>query len=78
MITFVGSSGAFIILVFFLLNQLNKIKNDNIWYDIGNFIGSLLLVIYAYLLYSVPFFILNMIWAMFSFRDIIIDIKKIN
>ena len=71
MITIIGTIGAGMILVMFLLNQFNKIKNDNIYYDFGNFVGATLLVIYAYLLGSTPFFILNFIWAFFSLKDVI-------
>ncbi len=73
MVTFIGISGASIILVFFLLNQFHKIDRDSIWYDIGNFIGSGLLVIYAYLISSIPFLILNAVWAIASLRDVFSD-----
>lgn len=74
MITIIGSLGATIILIFFLLNQFHKISIDSIWYDVFNFLGSLLLVIYAYLLSSWPFFVLNIIWATFSLKDIFTDL----
>ncbi len=67
----IGISGAAIILVAFLLNQLNKWKNDSFIYDFANFIGSLLLVIYAILLSSYPFLILNGVWAAFSLKDVV-------
>ncbi len=75
MIIFIGTAGASIILVFFLLNQFHKIDRDSVWYDIGNFIGSGLLVIYAYLLPSIPFLILNAVWALVSLREIFSDAK---
>ncbi|MDO8664795.1 MAG: hypothetical protein Q7K44_04615 [Candidatus Liptonbacteria bacterium] len=75
MITLIGTAGASIILFFFLLNQFHKIDRDSIWYDIGNFIGSGLLVVYAYLLSSIPFLILNAVWALVSLRDIFGDTK---
>ncbi|MDQ6985607.1 MAG: hypothetical protein Q9M91_02260 [Candidatus Dojkabacteria bacterium] len=67
----IGVSGATIVLVAFLMNQLNKWTNDNIKYDFLNFLGSLLLVIYALLLGSVPFLVLNTIWGGFSLIDVI-------
>lgn len=76
MTTLIGTAGATIVLLFFLLNQFNKIKNDNVWYDAGNFVGSLLLVVYAYLLSSVPFLILNAIWAAVSLKDAIADLGR--
>jgi len=69
--TLIGVVGAGIILILFLLNQFNKLKNNNFWYDFGNFVGSALLCVYAYLLGSIPFLILNFIWAVFSLRDVL-------
>jgi uncharacterized protein with PQ loop repeat len=74
--TIIGVSGAAIILVFFLLNQAYKIKNDSLLYDGANFIGGLLLVIYAFLLSSLPFMILNAVWALFSLRDLFREIQR--
>ena len=72
----IGISGATIILIFFLLNQLHKINKDSLSYDMANFIGALLLAIYAVLLLSLPFVILNGAWALFSLRDIFFDLKN--
>ncbi len=72
----IGVMGALIVLVFFILEQTHKISNDSIWYDFGNFVGSSLLVIYAILLSSIPFIILNGFWAIFSLRDVILDLKR--
>lgn len=72
----IGVLGATIILIFFILEQSHKISNDSFWYDFGNFIGSALLVVYGYLLSSIPFMILNTVWAIFSFKDIVIYFSK--
>ena len=72
----IGVLGATIILVLFIVEQSHKISNDSLFYDVGNFVGSVLLVVYAYLLSSVPFFILNLVWAAFSLKDIFVDFKK--
>ncbi len=75
--TIIGVLGATIILIFFILEQLHKISNDGFLYDAGNFVGSVLLVIYAYLLSSVPFLILNLVWAVFSLKDLLTnDLSK--
>lgn len=76
MITAIGATGAAIILIFFILNELHKISNDSLWYDVGNFLGSFLLLVYAYLLGSIPFLILNTVWAAFSLKEIISDLKR--
>ncbi len=72
----VGSLGGLIILILFLLNQGNKLKNDNIYYDLFNFIGSLLLILYALMINSIPFIILNIVWAGYSLKDVISKLLK--
>ncbi len=67
----IGIAGATIILVFFLLNQFHKINRDSLVYDLANTIGAGLLLYYAFLIGSVPFMILNLIWGGFSLRDAI-------
>ena len=74
--TIIGASGAGIILIFFLLNQFKIVSIDNIWYDSGNAVGSGVLIVYAYLLGSVPFLVLNVIWFLFSFKDVVIYFSK--
>lgn len=74
--TLIGTIGAGIILVLFILNQTNKLKNDNLYYDLLNFIGSLLLILYALMLNSWPFVVLNFIWAVFSLKDVIAKFLK--
>lgn len=65
-----GVAGATIILVAFMLNQLNIWRNDTFSYDLANFIGSSILIYYAVLLDSLPFIILNSVWALFSLKDV--------
>lgn len=71
MTTIIGIIGAGIVLVAFVLNQTNVWKNDNVRYDILNLVGSFLLVLYAVLLESIPFFILNLVWGLVSLMDVI-------
>lgn len=70
--TIIGILGAGVILVFFLLNQLKVLSVDNVWYDVANLIGSGLLIIYAFLLNSTPFLILNVVWFLVSFKDVVL------
>lgn len=74
--TLVGVTGAAIILAVFILNQFNKIDRDSIVYDLLNLIGSIFLISYALLLSSLPFLILNAVWAGVSLRDVIKYIRK--
>ncbi|MDH5442347.1 MAG: hypothetical protein OEX08_01965 [Candidatus Nomurabacteria bacterium] len=69
--TIIGATGATIILIFFLLNQTNIIKKESVWYDLGNAIGAGIMIWYSILLWSVPFLILNIVWAAFSACDVV-------
>jgi len=74
--TIIGFLGALIILIAFTLNQIKKWKDDYLIYDVFNFIGSTLLIIYAVMLSSYPFIVLNFVWAALSLRDILLDFKR--
>ena len=75
-VTLIGIVGAFLILVAFILNQTHKWDEDDLIYDLINFAGSLFLVIYALLLKSFPFIILNAVWGLFSLKDILFKFFK--
>lgn len=72
---FIGASGALLILIAFIANETHKWKDTDLIYDVVNFIGSVLLTIYAVILASYPFIVLNIAWAAVSLRDIYIDLK---
>lgn len=72
----IGSLGALCILIGFILNQIGKWKPRQFSYDMVNFVGSALLIWYAFLLHSTPFMILNGVWALVSLRDVIRDMRK--
>ncbi len=74
--TFIGVMGALLVLVAFVCNQLGKWRDDYLIYDLVNFLGSLLLVVYASLLLSWPFLILNLVWMGLSVRDLFTDFKR--
>ena len=75
-VTFIGVTGAGIILAFFLLNQFQKVSHQTLLYDSANFIGGSLLLVYAFLISSLPFAILNGVWSLVSLRDIVSDIRR--
>lgn len=77
-ITSIGAIGATMILIAFALNQLHKWKEDYFIYDLFNFIGGTLMVIYALILESWPFAVLNLVWAILSLRDVISDTQRNN
>jgi len=70
-VTLIGVIGATIILVAFILNQSKILSSESKTYDWANLIGSLVLIIYAAMIGSVPFMILNFVWFVVSLRDLI-------
>jgi len=75
--TIVGVVGATCILVAFILNQMGKWSKDSFSYDLVNTIGSLILIIYAYLLLSYPFLVLNSVWFFISAKDLVLQKQKL-
>lgn len=73
---YIGIAGATLVLIAFILEQTHRWKNTDLKYDITNAVGSILLVVYALLLRSYPFLILNAVWALVSLKDVISDLKK--
>lgn len=71
MTTLIGSLGAALVLIAFILNQFHVWKDTDFKYDFLNFVGSVFLIIYAILLKSYPFLILNTIWGLVSLKDVI-------
>ena len=72
----IGSIGATFILMAFILNQFHKWKDTDLKYDIVNTVGSLLLVVFAWMIRSWPFLVLNMVWLVVSVRFVFLDLKK--
>ena len=74
--TLIGILGAGLVLIAFILNQLHRWRDDELRYDLVNFVGGTLLVIYALLLAAYPFVVLNGIWALVSLRDTVRDLQR--
>lgn len=68
--TMIGVLGASIILLSFLLNQFGRWSTTSLSYDAANALGSGILIVYAYLLGSWPFMILNTVWFVVSMKDV--------
>jgi len=77
MLTLIGIVGMVLILFAFFMNQTHRWKDDDLIYDITNLAGGLLLAVYAILLNSWPFLILNAVWSLVSARDVYLDLKKV-
>lgn len=69
-----GIAGMILILIGFFMVQSHRWSQDSIKYDIVNFIGSTLLVLYGISGNAWPFVILNSVWAIYSLKDVLGDI----
>ncbi len=64
MTLFIGVIGAALLLVAFACEKFGILKNDSVPYDTLNLLGAGLLTWYAVLLNSIPFIVLEGIWAL--------------
>lgn len=68
-----GILGMILILIGFFGVQTHTMNQDDLSYDILNFLGSALLVSYGVAGHAWPFVILNGVWALYSLKDILND-----
>ena len=66
-----GYIGLLFILTAFILNISKKINTDSKLYNILNLIGGASLTYYSFTLKSIPFIILQAIWAIFALYNLI-------
>ncbi len=71
-----GVAGLAMLLSGFILGEFLKIGEDTISYNILNIIGSVLLAVYAVKLNSIPFMILETVWAIVAIYKLIILLVK--
>jgi len=76
MIEIIGIIGALIILYTFVMNQYEKLSADSFQYDFLNLVGSGILVYYATILESIPFIVINGLWALLSLKDVLARIFR--
>ena len=58
-----GIVGMLLILIAFILNEVNsKYNEDSVFNNVLNIIGSALLIYYAFVLAGWPFLVLNLVW----------------
>ena len=67
----IGTIGASIILLYFVLNELGQVKVESLSYNVSNAFGSILLLLYTFMIASWPFFVLNIVWLGVSLRGIL-------
>lgn len=66
----VGIIGMVLVLIAYTLNQLGRLRDDHVVYDALNFIGALLLFVYALAEEVYPFLILNAVWGAVAGHDL--------
>ncbi len=74
--TLIGVIGAGLLLIAFVLNEFKKLSTESLAYDALNLVGASFLVWYAILLQSIPFLVLEGIWALVSLRDVFLDLAR--
>jgi hypothetical protein len=72
----IGIIGATVVLIGFLLRDSEKYGTSTIPYLFANFAGSVFLIIYATILNSLPFIILNTVWGLNSLWFLMMKIFK--
>ena len=66
----IGMLGMLLVLSAFTLLKLNKIKHEELLYNLLNLVGSFFLVLSAIYTKGYAFMILNSVWVIFSLIDI--------
>lgn len=67
----IGTAGATILLIAFTLNEIGKLEQDTLQYSLLNLSGAALVLTYAVMINSVPYMILESIWALVAGFDIL-------
>jgi hypothetical protein len=68
---FVGNIGVFLILLSYLLLQLNKMRSDSVIYSALNGLGALFILVSLYFRFNLSAFIIESFWFVFSLIGII-------
>lgn len=72
----IGVIGMILILAAFIGDLFKKITEDTMIYNIMNIVGALALAYYAYTINSVPFLILQLVWAVFAGYKLLLIYNK--
>ena len=68
---FIGNVGVFLILLSYLLLQINKIKNNSLFYNLTNGLGAALILVSLYFEFNLSAFIIESFWLAFSLIGIV-------
>lgn len=68
----VGFAGLALLLIAFVLNLVGRLDEDDVVYSALNAAGGTLLVYYSYMLGSIPFLILELVWTGFAVYTLVV------
>ncbi len=63
---FLGNIGVILILLSYLLLQINKIKSQSMYYSLMNAIGAFLILVSLYYNFNLSAFIMEFFWLLIS------------
>ena len=63
---FLGNVGVILILLSYLLLQMNKIKSQSVYYSLMNAAGALLVLVSLYYNFNLSAFIIEFFWLLIS------------
>ena len=69
-INLIGALGACLILFGFYRTSVGRWKNKSFWYEMDNFVGAMLLIVYQIHTRSYISVVVNIIWAIVAFRGL--------
>ena len=72
----IGILGMLLILIAFILSEVELVARHIVLYNFLNVVGSILLAYYAYILNSLPFLILNITWIAFATYKLLTIIER--
>lgn len=70
LLDFVGNIGVVILMVTYLLLQLNKIRSDDLMYSLLNAVGASLIVVSLLVNFNLSALLMEVFWVLISFVGI--------
>ena len=70
LLDFVGNVGVIVLMVTYLMLQLNKLRSDDLAYSLLNAIGAALIVLSLLVNFNLSAFLMEVFWVLISFVGI--------
>jgi hypothetical protein len=80
LLDFVGNIGVVLLMIAYLLLQLNKLKSDSLAYSASNAIGASLIILSLLSNFNLSAFVMEVFWLLISFVGIFryLRLKSLN